>query len=108
VFLEDKSLIPPENYYEMRYEDFIQNPIPYLKEIYEKFEIGDFERVEPLFQEYIKEKKDYKANNYVITPRIVRLVNRHWNKYRVTFGYDRLEPSQMAESSHQIKTKYKI
>ncbi len=66
----------------------------FLQEIYEKFELGDFKRVKPIFQEYLTAKKDYKTNKHNITPEIIRTVNEHMEMYRNDHGYERLEPNE--------------
>ncbi len=93
VFHRDRKLIPPENFYEIKYEDFIVNPMPYIKDIYKKFDLDDFKEVKPILQTYINAKKNYKANNHKLTPRIIRLVNTNWDDYRRDHGYVKLEPS---------------
>jgi hypothetical protein len=93
VVHRDRQLIPPENFYEIKYEDFIVNPLPHLKDIYKKFELDDYKEVKPIFRDYIQAKKNYKANKHQITPRIIQLVNTHWNDYRRDHGYVKVEPS---------------
>ena len=92
---QTKSLIPPENFYTLKYEDFIKNPLPFLHEIYEEFDLKEFEEAKPVFQEYLDAKKDYIANKHEITPRIVEIINTHWEKYRISHGYDRLNPTNI-------------
>ena len=89
-FLKSKHLIPPENFYTLKYEDFIVNPLQYLKEIYEKFGLDDFEQVKPALQEYLVAKKNYKTNTHDITPKIIQTVNEELEDYRINHGYDRL------------------
>jgi hypothetical protein len=91
AFKKTQNLIPPENFYTLKYEEFTANPLPFLKEIYEKFDLGDFEVVKPIFQEYLIEKKNYKTNEHEITPEIIYTVNNLMNSYRIDHGYDRLE-----------------
>jgi len=89
-FLKSKHLIPPENFYTLKYEEFIANPLHYLKEIYEKFGLDDFQRVKPALQEYLDAKKNYKTNTHDITPKIIQTVNEELEDYRINHGYDRL------------------
>ncbi len=91
---ETKHLIPPENYIEIKYEDFVDNPIPFMKEIYEKFNLEGYNEVEPKFIEhYENQKKGYVANKWDINDEVISEVNKHWNVYREKYGYERLEPS---------------
>jgi hypothetical protein len=92
-FERTKSLIPPENFYTLKYEDFIKNPIKYLEEIYNKFGLDDFEEVKTIIQKYTSEKSDFKVNKHTLTPKIIQLVNSEWDEYRKKHGYERFEPS---------------
>ena len=91
---EAKHLIPPENFIEIKYEDFVQNPVPFMKDIYEKFELEGFEDVKPEFlAHYRSQKEGYAANNWDLNDEVIREVNANWNVYREQYGYERLEPS---------------
>ena len=94
AFEKAKDLIPPENFYTLKYEDFTANPLPFVEEIYTKFELNDFSVVKPIIQEYLDAKKDYKTNKHDITPEIIQTVNEHMEKYRNDHGYNRLEPNE--------------
>jgi len=60
------SLIPPENYYALRFEDFEKSPVEHISEIYSYFELPGFAQAEPLFRNYFDSKKDHKKNVYTI------------------------------------------
>lgn len=88
-----RHLIPPENYYELRYEDFVKNPIPFMKQIYEQFNLPGYEEVEPSFIEHVEEQqKGYVPNKWDINDEVIQEVNNNWNVYREKYGYRRLEP----------------
>ncbi len=91
---ETKDLIPLENYIEIKYEDFVENPVSHMKKIYKKFKIDGYEEAEPKFIEhYNNQQKGYVANEWDIRDDVIEEVNKHWNVYREKFGYTRLEPS---------------
>lgn len=92
VFERTKSLIPPENFYALKYEDFIANPLPYLEEIYKKFDLGDFSAVKSIVQDYVQSKSDYQVNIHSINSQSIQQVNQFWDEYREKHGYERLEP----------------
>ncbi len=92
---ETKHLIPPENYIEIKYEDFVENPIPFMKDLYEKFKLEGYDEVEPKFiAHYKKQQEGYVANKWEMEDEVIREVNTHWNVYRDKYGYKRLEPSE--------------
>ncbi|MBN2156674.1 MAG: sulfotransferase [Candidatus Lokiarchaeota archaeon] len=92
--IEDtKHLIPPENYVEIKYEDFVQNPIPFMKELYNKFDLVGYEDVEPEFITfYKKQQSNYIPNKWEIIDDVIRDVNEHWEEYRKKYGYPLREP----------------
>jgi len=91
---EAKHHIPPENFIEIKYEDFVENPIPFMKALYEKFELEGFEEVEPEFlAHYSSQKERYIANKWDLNDEVIRDVNANWNVYREQYGYERLEPT---------------
>ena len=71
-YLEDKKLIPKENLIELRYEDFINDPLKILDLIY---------------SEYIKKHVDYKRNSYKIDEDIKNKVYSEWEVIFKEFGY---------------------
>lgn len=90
---ETKHLIPPENYVEIKYEDFVENPIPFMKELYQKFHLEGYADVEPEFIAHFESQKEYVPNTWEISDEVIREVNEHWDAYREKYGYPRLEPS---------------
>ena len=86
-YLEDKKLIPKENLIELRYEDFINDPLKTLDLIYSKFDISGFEKAKPAFEEYIKKHADYKRNYHKIDERIKNKVYSEWEVIFKEFGY---------------------
>jgi hypothetical protein len=93
-FEKTQALIPPENFYLLKYEEFIKDPIRYIEQIYNKFGLSGFKEVKPIFQKYLEAKRNYKSNNHMITPEIVDIVDTYWNDYRIKHGYERIIPSQ--------------
>ncbi|MBN2157055.1 MAG: sulfotransferase [Candidatus Lokiarchaeota archaeon] len=92
LFQDSKKLIPPNNYYELQYEKFIENPLRFLEEIYEKFQLKDFESVKSDFLQHIRDQSDYKPNTHKIDRKVIETVNSHLDRYRTEYGYGRLDP----------------
>ena len=62
----------------VKFEDFEKKPISYLKDIYQKLDIDDFDKSESLFREYFNENKKYKKNNYSIQKNDLNLIIKEW------------------------------
>jgi hypothetical protein len=86
-YLEDKKLIPKENLIEIRYEDFINEPLKTLELIYSKFDISGFEKAKPTFEDYIKKHADYKRNHHKIDDHIKNKVYSEWEVIFKEYSY---------------------
>jgi hypothetical protein len=86
-YLEERRLIPKENLIEIKYEDFIKDPIKTLEKIYSKFELSNFEKVKPFFKNYVKKHENYKRNHHKIDDKIKEKVYREWNFAFKEFNY---------------------
>jgi hypothetical protein len=65
-YFEEKDSIPENNLIEIRYEDFVKEPVAFLKDIYEELEIEGFEKCEPKFRNYINAQDQYRTNNHEV------------------------------------------
>jgi hypothetical protein len=65
-YCAEKKFIPQGNFVEIRYEDFIMNPIQQMKKIYEELVLGEFERNKPIFEQYVDSQRKVKKAVYTI------------------------------------------
>lgn len=63
-FLEQRSLIPSENFIEICFEDFEKAPMDYLANLYDRLKLPGFETAKPYFQAYVDSMNTYKKNKY--------------------------------------------
>ncbi|MBQ7646521.1 MAG: sulfotransferase [Clostridia bacterium] len=83
------KVIPEGLVYEIRFEDFEKDPYPYLKEAYEKLDLGDYEKAKPGFEEYMKAEKDYKKNEYDYPERLKQKVDEKLGFFFEHYGYEK-------------------
>ncbi len=88
-FVEDKPLIPKENYYEIAYESLVGNEMGVLEDLYTKLRLPDFARAKPTLQTYVDGLKGYKRNKLKIDQRIQDMVWENWRPAFDNFGYTR-------------------
>jgi len=62
--LELKKLIPEGNYIEVRFEEFEEDPILHLENLYKQLEIPDFQAARPKFEAYVNKMSGYRKNKY--------------------------------------------
>jgi hypothetical protein len=87
AFESDRSLIPPQHYYEVRYEDLVADPLGQMRAIYRQLELGDFEALLPALERYLSEQADYQTNRYDLSDELRRQISLRWADYARQYGY---------------------
>lgn len=83
----ERALIPAGRLAEVRYETLVEDPVRMLRDLYDRLELGDFARAEPHVQSYLSENRDYKTNDYTLTPDQRQNIEDRWDRYLSRFGY---------------------
>lgn len=90
----DKALVPPENWYELAYEDLVGNELAVVKDIYEKLELPNWGITEPVIRQYVAGLEGYQTNKLPkLDPKTRELIQTYWKASFDAFGYspDRIE-----------------
>jgi hypothetical protein len=82
-----RQLVPPSRFCELRYEELVRNPIEQMRALYQKLDLGDFERVLPALKEYLEGVKNYRPNRYELSPEVRDEVTRRWGSFIQQYGY---------------------
>lgn len=90
--IEDRKLIPPENYFEIAYKDFSGNELPVLRQMYGHFNLPDWDRYERAIRPYLDSLKGYQKNRLPLDPELKEFVYERWRLVFDTFGYDKERP----------------
>lgn len=90
---EARSIIPDGNFLEIKYEDFIHDPMPFMKQIYKQFKLNGWEKARPDFQAHFDAQAEYRPNDFLIADEVIRTVNEHWGKILKIQGYEKILPS---------------
>lgn len=85
--LEDRSLIPEENYFEIPYADLIGNELEVVDQVYRKFELPDREQYLASIAEYLDSIKGYKRNKLEIDDEFKDYVYDRWRLCFDAYGY---------------------
>ena len=88
-YLLERSLIPQGQLVEVKYEDFIADPLIELKHIYNELDLGRFSRVEKRFHAYMLSQSEIHARDYVVSDEVKRKVLSRWGFAFDAFGYDK-------------------
>jgi omega-hydroxy-beta-dihydromenaquinone-9 sulfotransferase len=85
---EGKKLLDPRQFYELKYEDLVSDPVGELAKLYEHFQLGGFSKFLPRLQRYLAGIRDYETNRYQLTPRQRQEIARRWGDVIRRYGYE--------------------
>jgi hypothetical protein len=84
---QGKKLLGPEQFYELRYEDLVRDPVGEMGRLYAHFGFAGFDTYQPRLQEYLANIKGYETNKYRLSEAQRALVNRRWGDVIQRYGY---------------------
>ncbi|HEC92641.1 MAG TPA: sulfotransferase [Candidatus Atribacteria bacterium] len=84
----DRQLIPDGSLVEIRYEDFIDNPLGEVRKIYEGLNLKNFSANEGVFRRYIAAQREIKTHRYKLTEEVRSKVSSRWGFVFKEFGYE--------------------
>jgi hypothetical protein len=87
VFEEDRKLVDPSRFCEVRYEELVRDPVGQMERVYRQLDLGDFEVVRPSIQQYADRTKDYKVNRYELDPALRDEITRRWSAFIQRYDY---------------------
>ena len=73
----DRHLIPPQNLYEMRFEEFSANPVEGVEAIYERLKLGDFNTIADAVTEYAATQADFCQNHHKNSSNTTKLIEKY-------------------------------
>jgi hypothetical protein len=86
--LEDtRSLVRPDRFFEIRYEDLVRDPIGQMGALYSHLQLGGFANVRPRIEHYLGEVAGYQTNRYELSAEMGELVTRRWGEIIRRYGY---------------------
>lgn len=91
-FNRDRSLVPTDHMYEVRYEDLVANPLVTVERIYEQLDLGDFAVARPAMEEYLASIAGYKKNVHQLPDDLKAMILARCREYMQRYGYS-AEPS---------------
>ena len=93
-YMNAKESIKPANLMEIRYEEFIKQPVEILRYIYTRFNIPGIEEALPRMESYLGNNHPDTRIPYQIAPETYRLVNEYAGDIVGKLGYQIVESPQ--------------
>jgi hypothetical protein len=88
VFFEERGRIPKGRFHELGFEELEKDPVGQLRKLYERLDLPDFERVEPVLREYLRSISGYKKNAFPeLSAEVKERVAREWRRCFEEWGY---------------------
>ena len=88
-YLEDRALIPSGNLVEVRYEDFVRDPLPQVQRIYTALGLPAFAEAEEAFRTYVAAQRSFQVNENVLDEAARKEVAERWGLVFDAWGYPR-------------------
>ena len=71
-YLKERSLIPKGNLVEVKYEDFIREPIKIIQQMYSELNLDGFIASRATFDTYLQNQKSFNGESYTISDEVQR------------------------------------
>jgi hypothetical protein len=84
---EDRHLIPKGRLVELRYEDFVQDPVAAMRDIYERLDIPGFQHAEAPMRAFLAERAEHHVSRYEMPLALKRKIAERLKPYIDRFGY---------------------
>ncbi len=85
--LSDVADLPPNQYVELRFEDFEQDPVAHIEMIYQQLELEGFDTASDRFRHYLETHQRYRKNQYRFPPEDNQRLQERWREFIERWGY---------------------
>ena len=85
---EGKRTLPPEQFFELRYEDLVQDPAAAIRCVYDHFGLGGWNEMQPRLETYLATVRGYETNKYRLSPKELAEIDRRWGEVIRRYGYE--------------------
>lgn len=87
VFAQQRELVPPSQFCEVRYEELVQDPIGQLRAVYQRLNLGGFEQLLSKAASYLESMADYRPDRYQLSAQTRAVIGQRWGWYLREYGY---------------------
>ncbi|MDQ3623713.1 MAG: sulfotransferase [Verrucomicrobiota bacterium] len=81
AFFEERDLIPPERFHELRFEDLERDPVGQVQLLYERLKLPGFGAFRPKLEDYVASLAGYRKNQFSqLEPESRQKLARAWRR----------------------------
>ncbi len=88
TYFKDKVLIPQQNLVEIKYEDFITDPLSHLEKIYSGIQLEGFDDARPFIKKELETYNNYQRNEFTLSKKLETKIAERWKFAFNEFGYE--------------------
>ncbi len=89
-YLAEREYVPAGQLMEVRYSEFIADPMQHMRSIYEVFELGDFQYCENKMAAFTAKQANFTRLKHSVDSQTICLVSQAWERYIREWGYSLL------------------
>ena len=104
-YIEQRSEIPKNQLAEIRFDNFISDPIEQLEQMYNTFELSNFNRAEPKFRQFLNQKQEGKSSSYNYENHIIKRINKEWEFAFKEWNYSLIKDGNPAQKQTSAGTR---
>lgn len=86
-YLDTKDLIPPENFFEVAYDDLDDNPLETMEALYTHLDLPDWPQARTAMDTYLHTLGTHEKNTFTMAAQDIATVQQHWKIGIDTWNY---------------------
>jgi omega-hydroxy-beta-dihydromenaquinone-9 sulfotransferase len=87
AFETQRAELRPDQIFDLRYEDLVDDPVKALQQAYAHLRLGDFENIRPALESIAQTKRRYQTNQYDLPEELANEILQRWSVYARRYGY---------------------
>jgi len=99
---QSKRSLAAEEFFELRYEDLVNDPAATMRGIYDHFGLGGWSEMQPRLEQYLAGLRGYETNKYRLTAEQRSEIDRRWGDVIRRYGYDKVDEPIVDEAAEAV------
>jgi hypothetical protein len=86
-YFKEKDMVPENQLFEVKFEEIEKDPIPFVKEIYDRLDLDGFDDALPHISDHLNQSKGYEKNVFKLDRQELEDIKERVKEYSVKLGY---------------------